>query len=64
MPNVELSIEDLSLIRMLLLKEENSTRIERNHARAVFEYSDYLKGREEEIERLLGKIKGIMGVKE
>ena len=64
MANIELSIEDLSLIRMLLRKEEVSTRIERHHARGVFEYSDYLKGREREIERLLGKIKGIMGEEE
>ncbi len=64
MANIELSIEELSLIRMLLMKEEVTTRIERHHARGVFEYSDYLKGREKEIEKLLGKVKGLMGEKE
>lgn len=63
MASMELSMEELSLIKMLLTKEEVSTRIERHHARGVFEYSDYLKGREEEIERLLGKVKGLMGEK-
>ncbi|HQG32676.1 MAG TPA: hypothetical protein PLA83_12170 [Deltaproteobacteria bacterium] len=64
MASIELSKEELSLIRMLLMKEEVSTRIERHHARGVFEYRDYLKGREEEIDKLLGKVKGIMGEKE
>jgi hypothetical protein len=61
MANLELSIEELSMIRMLLMKEEVSTRIELHHARGVFEYSDYLKGREKEIARLLGKVKDLMG---
>lgn len=64
MPNLELSVQELSLIRMLLTKEEVSTRIERHHARGVFEYSDYLKGREKEIDRLLGKVKDLMGERE
>lgn len=60
MINLELSKEELSLIKMLLRREELSTRIEIHHARRTFEYRDYLKMREKEIRDLLEKIKSLL----
>ena len=60
MKNLSLNEEELSLIRMLLKKEENSTRIEEHHARGVFEYSAYLRDREKKIAALLGRVKELM----
>jgi hypothetical protein len=51
----------MSLIRMLLRKEEVSTRIEEHHARGVFDYSEYLRDREKKISVLLNKVKDLMG---
>jgi len=60
MINLELSKEELSLIKMLLRREELSTRIEIHHARRTFEYRDYLKTREKEIRDLLEKIQSLL----
>ena len=56
MMNLEVSNDELALIKMLLSREELSTRIEIHHARMSFEYRDYLKGREKEIRQLLEKV--------
>lgn len=61
MKNLGLNEEELSLIRMLLSKEEATTRVEEHHARGVFEYSEYLRGREKKIAALLQKVKELMG---
>jgi hypothetical protein len=42
---------------MLLNREEVTVRIEIHHAKASFEYRDYLKARQKEISELLEKIK-------
>ena len=60
MINMELSTEEMSLIKMLLMKEEIQTRIEIHHAKQTFEYRDYLKARHKEINGLLEKISGHM----
>jgi len=56
MVNMELSKEEMELLQMLLLKEENTTRIEIHHARRTFEYRDYLKSRDKELKVLLDKV--------
>lgn len=56
MHNIELTPKEISLVKMLLMKEEVSTRVEVHHARGTFDYSDYLKSREKEIHELLEKI--------
>jgi len=53
---LEISKEELSLMKMLLTREEVTTRIEIHHARMSFEYRDYLKARQKEISDLLEKI--------
>jgi hypothetical protein len=60
MKNLGLTEEELSLIRMLLRKEEVSTRVEEHHARGVFEYSEYLRDREKKISALLNRVKDLM----
>lgn len=60
MMNLEVSREELSLIRMLLNREELTTRIEIHHARMSFEYRDYLKSREKEIQLLLEKVNKLL----
>jgi hypothetical protein len=54
---LEVTQEELSLLKMLLNREELSTRIEIHHARMSFEYRDYLKARQKEISDLLERIK-------
>jgi hypothetical protein len=56
MMNVELSKEELSLIQMLLKKEEITTRVEIHHARRSFDYREYLKQREKMIRDLLERV--------
>lgn len=56
MINLDVSKEELSLIEMLLTKEEAQTRIEIHHARRSFDYRDYLKTREKEIHDLLVRV--------
>jgi len=56
MAAVDLTQEELALIKMLLSKEEIETRIQIHHARRSFEYRDYLKAREAELHSLLDKI--------
>ena len=60
MMNLEVSNDELALIKMLLSREELSTRIEIHHARMSFEYRDYLKGREKEIRQLLEKVNRLL----
>ncbi len=60
MMNLEVSKEELALIKMLLGREELSTRIEIHHARMSFEYRDYLKEREKEIPDLLERVKKLI----
>lgn len=57
MMNLEVSKDELSLIQMLLKKEEMMTRIEIHHARSVFDYKNYLKDRDKMISSLLERIK-------
>ena len=57
MITLEVTKEDLSLLKMLLNREEVTVRIEIHHAKASFEYRDYLKARQKEISELLEKIK-------
>jgi hypothetical protein len=56
MLNLEISKENLSLIQMLLKKEEQAIRIEIHHARRTFEFRDFLKKREHEIHDLLERV--------
>ena len=55
--NLELSNEELELVKMLLSKAEVVTRVEIHHADKSFEYSDYLKQREKLISNLLARVK-------
>lgn len=57
MASLELTQEELSLLKMILKREELTTRIEIHHARTSFEYRDYLKSRQKEITELLDKIR-------
>ena len=57
MVNLEVSQEEVSLIHMLLKKEELMTRIEIHHARRTFEFRDYLKQREKDIQDLMERVK-------
>jgi hypothetical protein len=56
MITLEVTNEDLSLLKMLLNREEVTVRIEIHHAKTSFEYRDYLKARQKEIGELLVKI--------
>ncbi len=60
MINLEVSKEELLLIKMLLSREEAEARIDIHHARRSFEYRDYLKMREKEIHDLLDKIRKLL----
>ncbi|HPI91945.1 MAG TPA: hypothetical protein PLT09_06745 [Deltaproteobacteria bacterium] len=60
MMNLETSKEELALIKMLLKREELTTRIEIHHARMSFDYRDYLKTREKEIHELLEKVRKLL----
>ena len=55
--NLELSNEELELVKMLLSKAEVVTRVEIHHADKSFEYRDYLKQREKLISNLLARVK-------
>lgn len=55
--NLEVSNEELDLIKMLLSKAEVVTRVEIHHATRSFEYKDYLKQRETLIASLLARVK-------
>lgn len=57
MTSLAVTQEELALLKMLLSKEEVTTRVEIHHSRTSFEYKDYLKGREKEIRGLLEKVK-------
>jgi hypothetical protein len=58
--NLEVTKEELALLKMLLAREEVETRIEIHHARRSFEYRDYLKLRDAEIQELLAKIRKLL----
>jgi hypothetical protein len=60
MINLEISKEELLLIKMLLIKEEAQTRIEIHHARRSFDFRDYLKNREKDIHDLLAKMQKLI----
>jgi hypothetical protein len=60
MMTLEISKEELTLLKMLLNREEVTTRIEIHHARMSFEYRDYLKARQKEISDLLDKISKLL----
>ena len=55
--NLEVSNEELDLIKMLLSKAEVVTRVEIHHATKSFEYRDYLKQRDALIANLLARVK-------
>ena len=55
--NLEVSNEELDLIKMLLSKAEVVTRVEIHHATKSFEYKDYLKQRDTLIANLLARVK-------
>lgn len=57
MASLEVTQEELALLNMLLNRQEVSTRIEIHHARMSFEYRDYLKSRQKEIDELLEKVR-------
>lgn len=57
---LDVTKEELALIKMLLRREEVTTRIEIHHARMSFEYRDYLKARQKEIEELMGKVEKLL----
>jgi hypothetical protein len=57
MASLEVTQEELALLKMLLNREDVSTRIEIHHARMSFEFRDYLKSRQKEITVLLDKIR-------
>lgn len=55
--NLELSNDELDLIKMLLSKAEVETRVEIHHATKSFEFKDYLKQRDKLIVNLLTRVK-------
>ena len=57
---LDVTKEELALLKMLLRREEVTTRIEIHHARMSFEYRDYLKARQKEIEELMGKVEKLL----
>jgi hypothetical protein len=58
--NLEVTKEELALLKMLLAREEVETRIEIHHARRSFEFRDYLKVRDTEIKELLAKVRALL----
>ncbi|MEW6439739.1 MAG: hypothetical protein AB1640_02285 [bacterium] len=57
--NLEMSKSDLALLKMLLTKVEYETRVEIHHSK-TFEYKDYLKQREKQIQDLLERLDRLM----
>jgi len=55
--NIEVSKEELDLIKMLLSKEEVGTRVEIHHAKRSHEFKEYLKQRDTLIANLLARVK-------
>ena len=58
--NVELSKEDLSLLKALLDKEISVIRVEIHHCR-THDYKDFLKQSEKQIHAMLERIKTAIG---
>lgn len=59
--NLELSQEDIALLKMLLSKAEVETRVEIHHSK-TFAFKDFLKQREQQISGLLARMdKSICG---
>ena len=55
--NLEVSKEELGLIKMLLRKEKEKTRFEIHRATTSFAFKDYLKQRDTLIANLLARVK-------
>lgn len=60
MINLELTKEELSLIKRLLTREEAETQIGIHHARRSHDYREHLKSRAKEIQDLLVKISTLL----
>jgi hypothetical protein len=60
MLNLEVTQEELALLKMYLYRAESATLIEINHARRAPDFQNYLKSRHKEINDLLGKIKKLL----
>ena len=58
--NIELSQEDLSLLKALLDKERGVIGVEIHHCR-THDYKDFLKQSEKQIEALLERINAALG---
>jgi len=56
MPTLDVTQEELVLIKHLIQTEEAETRVEIHHARANFQYHDALKARLKDIHDLQAKI--------
>lgn len=56
--NLEVTKEDLALLKMLVSKAEVETGVEIHHAR-TFEYKTYLKEREKQIADLLARLNAL-----
>ena len=57
MMTLEVTQEELALLKMYLKKAESTTLIEINHARRAPDFQSYLRSRHKEINGLLEKIK-------
>lgn len=60
MMTLDVTQEELALLKMYLNKAESTTLIEINHARRAPDFQNYLKSRRKEINELLGKIKKLL----
>ena len=57
---VEVSLEELALIRILLDKEESDLRVEMHHAHSSYEYREHLKERHKMVNELLERMKKVI----
>jgi hypothetical protein len=58
--NLELSKEDLNLLRVMLEREIGVIRVEIHHCR-THDYTDYLKQAEKQLTSMVGKVKAVLG---
>ena len=61
--NLEFSEEDLTLLYVLLSKEEAETKVEIRHSR-THDYKDFLRDRETQVINLLARIRNALGLNE
>lgn len=61
MTSIDMSNEELILIKNLLEREAAETRIELHHSRHIMEFRNALKTREDEINNVLERVKGKIG---